>query len=179
MLQHPEFVSSFTVHGTPIYVCTNSPRGTIRWHSWYLDQPYEHQHGVPGPNWAFWNSNNISSILFMTTNHFLDGRILGLTEGRNSLILHSKISLTRTMSIWILRSAVCHSSVCAKWSYFLSCLLTSVQWSVDWRSVDWSKIFRERENSGKRCMLLNECKTFRASVTNNPGLLRHDTILLD
>jgi hypothetical protein len=140
-LQHPEFHCTWN----PLHVCTNSPRGTIRWHSWYLDQPYEHQHGVPGPNWASWNNNNILSILFLTTNQFFNGRILGFTEGRNSLILHSKISLTWTMSIWIFRNAIYHSAVCAKWSELLSCLLTSVKWSLDWWSVAQSKIFRERE----------------------------------
>ena len=81
---------------------------------------------------------------FWQKKQFFDGRILGFTEGRNSLILHSKISLTWEMSIWILCNAVCHSSVCAKWSDFLSCLLTSTQWSVDWRSIAQSKIFRDR-----------------------------------
>jgi hypothetical protein len=43
------------------------------------------------------------------------------------LILHRKISLMWTMSTWTQHSAVCKSSVPAKWSGMLSCLLTSVQ----------------------------------------------------
>lgn len=57
-LQCPRCVFGLTPNENPGHSCTNSPHGTIQPHSWYLDQPYEHQCGVQGPNQASWNRNN-------------------------------------------------------------------------------------------------------------------------
>jgi len=111
---------------------------------------------------------------FWQKNQFFDGRILEFTEGRNSLILHSKISLTWIMSTWILCDAVRaqlvpNGQTCsAVYWHLYSEVLTE--------DLLPGQKYSERQKNRKRRIMLDEWKTFKASVTNNPGLLIHDTI---